>query len=165
MKSWFNFDLLLGWPFHCLISAMTEDFLNGLQTIALCDLNMGKQFTIPSWPWSEGCPHCRENKQCNSHQSIIEMGFEISMIHTLSGEKSMHNHFLVSLICLQIIPHIYNLFRILILLHACSITIFFLPCNLCLTHIQFPHFLMFILMTLFRICWLTNQLWRKYDQW
>ena len=32
-----NFDLLLGRPFHCLLSTSTEDFLDSSQTITLCD--------------------------------------------------------------------------------------------------------------------------------
>ena len=70
-----NFNLLLGHPFHCLMSVMTEDFLDRSQNITLCDPNLRKQFTLPMCPWSKGCPHCCENKQCNSHQSIIKMGF------------------------------------------------------------------------------------------
>ena len=36
-----NFDLLLGRPFHCLLSTSTEDFLDGSQTIMLRDPNSG----------------------------------------------------------------------------------------------------------------------------
>ena len=70
-----NFNLLLGHAFHCLMSVMTEDFPDRLQNITLCDLNSGKQFALPTRPWSKGCPCCHENKQCNSCQSVIEMGF------------------------------------------------------------------------------------------
>ena len=70
-----NFDLLLGRPFHCLISANTEDFPDGSQTITLHDPNTGKQFALPTCPWSEGCLHCCEKTQCNSHKSVVEMGF------------------------------------------------------------------------------------------
>ena len=70
-----NFDLLLGQPFHCLMSATTDNFPNGLQPITLHDPNISKQFTLPTWSWMEGCLHCREKKQCNSHQSVVEMGF------------------------------------------------------------------------------------------
>ena len=62
-----NFDLLLGWLFHYLISMMIEDFPDGLQTITLCNLNIGKQFTLPLWLWSEGCPCCHKNKHLWFH--------------------------------------------------------------------------------------------------
>ena len=55
-------DLLLGRLFHCLISAMMEDFVHGSQTITLHNPNMGKQFTLPLRLWSEGCPHYHKNK-------------------------------------------------------------------------------------------------------
>lgn len=70
-----NFDLLLGRPFHCHMTATTEDFPDGSQTLTLRDPNTGKQFSIPTRAWSEGCPRCRENKHCNSHNSVVEMGF------------------------------------------------------------------------------------------
>ena len=70
-----NFDLLLGRPFHCLMSVNTEDFPDGSQTITLHDPNTGKQFALPTCLWSEVCPHCREKMQCNSHKSVVEMGF------------------------------------------------------------------------------------------
>ena len=70
-----NFDLLLGQPFHCLMSANTEDFPDGSQTITLHDPNTGKQFALPMRLWSKGCLHCREKTQCNSHKSVVEMGF------------------------------------------------------------------------------------------
>ena len=72
-----NFDLLLGRPFHCLMSANTEDFPDGSQTITLRDPNTGKQCVLPTHLWSEGCPHCHEKTQCNSHKSVVEMGFRI----------------------------------------------------------------------------------------
>ena len=43
-----NFDLLLGQPFHCLLSASTEDFPDGSQTITLCDPNLGKVYKLPT---------------------------------------------------------------------------------------------------------------------
>ena len=43
-----NFDLLLGYPFHCLLSTSTEDFLDGLQTIMLQDPNSGKVYKLPT---------------------------------------------------------------------------------------------------------------------
>ena len=43
-----NFDLLLGRPFHCLLSASTEDFPDGSQTITLCDPNSGKAYKLPT---------------------------------------------------------------------------------------------------------------------
>ena len=52
-----NFNLLLGHPFHCLMSTTIEDFLDGSQLITLCDPNSGKQITLPICPWLEGCSH------------------------------------------------------------------------------------------------------------
>ena len=49
-----NFDLLLGRPFHCLLSASTEDFPDGSQTITLCDPNSGKAYKVPTQAWTEG---------------------------------------------------------------------------------------------------------------
>ena len=43
-----NFDLLLGRPFHCLLSASTEDFPDGSQTITLRDSNSGKAYKLPT---------------------------------------------------------------------------------------------------------------------
>ena len=37
-----NFDLLLGRPFHYLMSAITDNFPNGSQTITLRDSNASK---------------------------------------------------------------------------------------------------------------------------
>ena len=45
-----NFDLLLGQPFHCLMSVTTEDSPDGTQLIMLCDPNMGKQYALPTHP-------------------------------------------------------------------------------------------------------------------
>ena len=70
-----NFDLLLGRPFHCLMSATTNDFLDGDQTLTLRDLNTGKEYKLPTHPWQEGCPRCRQRMKCQNHQSIVEMGF------------------------------------------------------------------------------------------
>ena len=70
-----NFDLLLGQPFHCLLSASTEDFPDGSQTITLCDPNSGKAYKLPTQAWTEGCPRCQRGLFCSSHQSIVEMGF------------------------------------------------------------------------------------------
>ena len=70
-----NFDLLLGQPFHCLMSMTTEDSLDGAQSITLCDPNTGKQYALPTCPWFEGCPHCHAKLHCSDHQSIVEMGF------------------------------------------------------------------------------------------
>ena len=70
-----NFDLLLGQPFHCLMSVTTEDSPDGTQLITLCDPNMGKQYALPTCPWFEGCPHCRDKLHCSDHQSIVKMGF------------------------------------------------------------------------------------------
>ena len=70
-----NFDLLLGQPFHCLLSASTADFLDGSQTITLHDPNSGKAYKLPTQAWTEGCPCCQCRLFCSSHQSIVEMGF------------------------------------------------------------------------------------------
>ena len=43
-----NFNLLLGSPFHCLLSASTDDFPNGSQTITLRDPNSGKAYKLPT---------------------------------------------------------------------------------------------------------------------
>ena len=55
-----NFDLLLGQPFHCLMSTTTEDSPDGAQLITLHNPNMGKQYALPTRPWFEGCPHCHD---------------------------------------------------------------------------------------------------------
>ena len=70
-----NFDLLLRRPFHCLLSASTEDFLDGSQTITLHDPNSGKAYKLPTRAWTEGRPCCRRGQFCSSHQSVVEMGF------------------------------------------------------------------------------------------
>ena len=70
-----NFDLLLGQPFHCLLSASTEDFLDGSQTITLCDPNSGQAYKLPTQAWTEGCLHCWHGLFCSSHQSVVKMGF------------------------------------------------------------------------------------------
>ena len=70
-----NFDLLLGRPFHCLMSMTTEDSPDGTQLIMLRNPNMGKQYALPTCPWFEGCPRCRNKLHCSDHQSIVEMGF------------------------------------------------------------------------------------------
>ena len=70
-----NFDLLLGRPFHCLLSASTEDFPDGSQMIILHDPNSGKAYKLPTRAWTEGCLHCWRGLFCSSHQSVIEMGF------------------------------------------------------------------------------------------
>ena len=43
-----NFDLLLGWPFHCLMSTTTDDFLDRSQSVILLDPNSRKQFIMPT---------------------------------------------------------------------------------------------------------------------
>ena len=70
-----NFDLLLGRPFHCLLSASTEDFPDSSQTIMLQDPNLGKAYKLPTQAWTEGCPRCRRGLFCSNHQSVVEMGF------------------------------------------------------------------------------------------
>ena len=70
-----NFDLLLGRPFHCLMSTTTNDFLDGDQTLTLHDPNTGKEYKLPTRPWQEGCPRCHQRMKCQNHQSIVEMGF------------------------------------------------------------------------------------------
>ena len=70
-----NFDLLLGRPFHCLMSATTNDFPDGNQTLTLRNPNTGKEYKLPTCPWREGCLQCRQRMKCQNHQSIVEMGF------------------------------------------------------------------------------------------
>ena len=70
-----NFDVFLGQPFHCLLSASTEDFPDGSQTITLCDPNLGKVYKLPTRAWTEGCLRCWCRLFCSSHQSVVEMGF------------------------------------------------------------------------------------------
>ncbi|KIJ07333.1 hypothetical protein PAXINDRAFT_57926, partial [Paxillus involutus ATCC 200175] len=43
-----NFDMLLGRPFHCLMSATTDDFPDGSQNITLRDPNTGKEYKLPT---------------------------------------------------------------------------------------------------------------------
>ena len=70
-----NFNLLLGRPFHCLMSMTTEDSPDGTQLIMLRNPNTGKQYALPTCPWFEGCPHCCDKLHCSDHQSIVKMGF------------------------------------------------------------------------------------------
>ena len=70
-----NFDLLLGRPFHCLMSATTDDFPDGRQNIMHRDPNSRKEYKLPTRPWREGCPRCQKGNKCSNHQSIVEMGF------------------------------------------------------------------------------------------
>jgi hypothetical protein len=70
-----NFNMLLGRPFHCLMSATTDDFPDGSQNITLRDPNTGKEYKLPTRPWTEGCPCCKRGIHCSNHQSIVEMGF------------------------------------------------------------------------------------------
>jgi hypothetical protein len=70
-----NFDLLLWRPFHCLMSATTNDYPARNQDITLCDPNSRKEYKLPTRPWKEGCPHCRKGIKCSNHQSVVEMGF------------------------------------------------------------------------------------------
>jgi hypothetical protein len=70
-----NFDILLGRPFHCLMSATTNDFPDGSQNITLRDPNTGKEYKLPTRPWTEGCPRCKRGIHCSNHQSVVEMGF------------------------------------------------------------------------------------------
>ncbi|KAF8548029.1 hypothetical protein OG21DRAFT_1489720 [Imleria badia] len=69
-----NFDLLLGRPFQCLLSATTEDFPDGAQLLTLRDPNTGKAYKIPTCAWTEGCPRCQRRLPCTNHQSIVEVG-------------------------------------------------------------------------------------------
>jgi hypothetical protein len=70
-----NFDLLLGRPFHCLMSTTTKDYPDGGQMVTLCDPNTSKEFQLSTRPWMEGCPRCKRGIHCSNHQSIVEMGF------------------------------------------------------------------------------------------
>ncbi|KIJ08233.1 hypothetical protein PAXINDRAFT_59915, partial [Paxillus involutus ATCC 200175] len=45
---WANFNMLLGRPFHCLMSATTDDFPDGSQNITLRDPNSGKEYKLPT---------------------------------------------------------------------------------------------------------------------
>ncbi|KIJ09843.1 hypothetical protein PAXINDRAFT_46230, partial [Paxillus involutus ATCC 200175] len=42
------FHILLGRPFHCLMSMTTEDSPDGKQLLTLRDPNMGKRYKIPT---------------------------------------------------------------------------------------------------------------------
>ena len=57
------------------MSATTESSPDGAQLITLRDPNTGKQYTLPTRPWFEGCPRCHDKLHCSNHQSIIKMGF------------------------------------------------------------------------------------------
>ena len=81
-----NFDLPLGHPFQCLLSAKTDDFPDGSQLITLHNLNSGKAYTIPTRAWTEGCPRCQQKLLCTNHQSIVEVGFWVSMSRRKVGE-------------------------------------------------------------------------------
>ncbi|KAI6140460.1 hypothetical protein BKA82DRAFT_132919 [Pisolithus tinctorius] len=71
-----NFDILLGCPFICLMSAVTNNYPDcHNHWITLCDLNDGHKYTLPTCPWCKGCPCCKCGKHCHSHQSIVEWGF------------------------------------------------------------------------------------------
>ena len=70
-----NFNLLLGQPFHCLMSVTTEDSPDGAQLIMQCNPNIGKQYALPTHPWFKGCPCCHDKLHCSDHQSIVKMGF------------------------------------------------------------------------------------------
>ena len=70
-----NFDFLLGRPFHCLMSATTDDFPDRGQNITLCNPNSKKEYKLPTRPWRKGCSHCQKDIKCSNHQSIVEMGF------------------------------------------------------------------------------------------
>ncbi|KIJ20735.1 hypothetical protein PAXINDRAFT_49410, partial [Paxillus involutus ATCC 200175] len=43
-----NFNMLLGRPFHCLMSTTTDDFPDGSQNITLRDPNSGKEYKLPT---------------------------------------------------------------------------------------------------------------------
>ena len=70
-----NFDLLLGRPFQCLLSAKTDDFPDSSQLITLHDPNSGKAYKIPTRAWTKGCPRCQWKLLCTNHQSVVEVGF------------------------------------------------------------------------------------------
>jgi hypothetical protein len=65
----------LGRPFHCLLSATTNDYPDGNQDITLRDPNSGKEYKLLTQPWKEECLLCRKGIKCSNHQSIVEMGF------------------------------------------------------------------------------------------
>jgi hypothetical protein len=62
-----NFDLLLGRPFHCLMSATTNDYPDGNQDITIHDPNLGKEYKLPTRPWKEGYPRCRKGIKCSCY--------------------------------------------------------------------------------------------------
>jgi hypothetical protein len=70
-----SFNMVLGRPFHYLMSATMDDFLDRLQNITLHDPNSGKEYKLTTHPWTDGCPHCKHGIHCSNHQSIVEMGF------------------------------------------------------------------------------------------
>ncbi|KIJ09422.1 hypothetical protein PAXINDRAFT_87447, partial [Paxillus involutus ATCC 200175] len=53
------FHILLDRPFHCLMSATTEDFPDGKQLLTLRDPNTGKRYKIPTRIWTDNCPRCK----------------------------------------------------------------------------------------------------------
>ena len=69
-----NFNLLLGHPFQCLLSAKTDDFHDGSQLITLHNPNSSKAYKILTRAWTEGCPRCQQKLPCTNHQSIVEVG-------------------------------------------------------------------------------------------
>ena len=69
-----NFNLLLGCPFQCLLSAKTNDFPDGSQLITLQDPNSGKAYKILTRACTKGCPRCQWKLPCTNHQSIVEVG-------------------------------------------------------------------------------------------
>jgi hypothetical protein len=66
------FHILLGRPFHCLMSATTEDFPDGKQLLTLRDPNTGKRYKIPTRIWTDNCPRCKSLGRCEKHKSSSE---------------------------------------------------------------------------------------------
>ncbi|KAF8834018.1 hypothetical protein BDN67DRAFT_915793, partial [Paxillus ammoniavirescens] len=66
------FHILLGRPFHCLMSATTEDFPDSKQLLILHDPNTGKCYKIPTRIWTDNCLRCKKLGRCEKHKSSSE---------------------------------------------------------------------------------------------
>ncbi|KIL00543.1 hypothetical protein PAXRUDRAFT_129578, partial [Paxillus rubicundulus Ve08.2h10] len=67
------FHILLGCPFHCLMSATTEDFPDSKQLLTLRDPNTGKWYKIPTRIWMDNCPGCKKLGRCKKHKSSSKL--------------------------------------------------------------------------------------------
>ncbi|KIJ21294.1 hypothetical protein PAXINDRAFT_64647 [Paxillus involutus ATCC 200175] len=66
------FHILLGRPFHCLMRATTEDFLDGKQLLTLRNPNTGKHYKISTCIWTDTCPRCKSLRWCEKHKRSSE---------------------------------------------------------------------------------------------